>query len=197
VRASRRCSISSRVCSSLAVSRASLASFADARPFQCRCAERCAVLRLELGDGGLQREPLRLEVGLECHQILLGLRHLALRVEILELLVRIGQLEDDRASGDGRTGAQGPRFDATGRDRGHEPHVFGDESSRRAHIPNELTATHGIDNHLTTRHGGRARLEPAERDGGRDQGDDSNRDEDIALGFFRGIALDIHADSPC
>jgi len=134
------------------------------------------VFGLETRDRGLLGKPLRLERRLEVDELCLGLGQLPLRVERLQLNVRVGHLEKDVVRRDLVPGVHVDLLDPpTGGGR-HPAGALRHQGAGAAHGADHLPVLDrvGPDGGAIDARSGR--LQPCQRDG--DEGDDENAPSD-------------------
>jgi hypothetical protein len=124
-------------------------------------------------------------------ELRLGLAELPLRVEHLHLLVRVGQDGDDGVRLDDRAGAQRERLDAALRHGRDVEVALGNQRARRAHLPHERAAGHGVDEQRGPVDAGRARLQAAQRERHEQQAGHAGADQDVLLALRSGGAGNV------
>ena len=146
-----------------------------------------AVLRARVRDLRFELEALRFERRLQRDVVLLRARHGALRVEHLELHVRVAQLQQQRRWRDGDARPNRKHLDAARSHGDDVANVLGRQRARRADLSRHGAALNGIDPERCPIDRRRALLEISERDGGDAEDGDTNANQDVFAALFQAV----------
>ena len=148
------------------------------------------------GDLGFLGEALRRQIGVEIHLFRPRDGELTLRLQRLELDVRVAQLEQHGLRLHFLTGLGQAPLHPPRRHRGDVPDALGDERARTPHLDHQRAALDGVDPDRGPVHARRRRLEAVQAEGGQhDREDAQSTVENLFPASFGRCPRYVHAYS--